>query len=61
LYGFFKVKDISDWTQERPFKVEFNYSVQVPQKAIEYLARIKDVTDILCSETSQAVICDDFI
>ena len=77
FFGFFKIKDISDWTQERPFKVGFDYSVEGKQRNIQYLARVNgqvfelpavatghfevDVTDILCTETAQSIQCDDLL
>ncbi len=75
MYGFFRVVDISDWTQERPMKVGFDYSVTDRQRNVQYLARINgqqftlppvasghfeiDATDILCTTTTQSTQCDD--
>ncbi len=77
FFGFFKIRDISDWTQQRPFKVGFDYSVEGKQRNIQYLARINgqvfelpavatghfevDVTDILCTETAQSIQCDNLL
>ena len=77
FYGFNKVVPLADWTGERPFKVEFDYSVQGKQRNIQYLARVngqtftlnpdatghfeKDVTDFIRTETSQGFKADDFL
>ena len=41
FYGFFKAKDISDWTQEKPFGVIFDYSVTDRQRNVQHLAQSK--------------------
>jgi len=77
FFGFGKGVNISDWTQERPLKVAFDYSVEGLQRNIQYLARVngvqfvlppvatghfeKDVTDILCTQTAQGVNCQDSV
>jgi len=77
FYGFSKVVDISDWTVEGPFKVEFDYSVTGKQRNIEYLARIngqqftldpsstgrfeKDVTEFIRTTTPNGFRGDDFL